>query len=313
MSSVPSKPIRSPSYPSMALRDAIDAVRKIEALYRSAPVDRADAAKLIGYSSLSGPANKALAALASYGLVERAGKGMMRVTSRARAILHANHDDERIENLRAAGLEPTLFREVMEFFEGVMPPEEGVVRYLNRQGFNSNAIRPAAKAFLETARYLEELGATESHGSARPPDQESLGSDAEDGGPTYGGARVGDLIQWESQGVLQFEQPRRVRAVHEDGQWVAVEGSQTGIRMSEVIVQERGRQGGGDVPPQFPPEDRRDDVQPQAGEVEWMRNRVGTDTNVRLLVKGDMGPKEIKKLIRLLEAQRAVLMDDEDD
>ncbi|WP_420965857.1 hypothetical protein [Bradyrhizobium sp. B120] len=49
------------------------------------------------------------------------------------------------------------------------------------------------------------------------------------------------------------------------------------------------------------------------GEIEWMRNKVGRETNVRLLVEVQMGPKEIGKLIKLPEAQKAVLEDDDDD
>lgn len=299
-----SKPIRSPSYPSMSLRDAVDAAAKIEGQYRSSPVDRTVAAKLIGYSSLSGPANKALAALASYGLLERAGKGETRVTSRARAIIHAENDKERTDNLLAAASEPDLFRELRERFEGIpVPPEDGVVTYLNRQGFNPSAVRPAAKAFLQTMAYVEELGANESHGNKS---QENAESGVSDGGntATYGGAKVGDLVQWESQGALQFPKPLRVRMVSGDGQWVAVEGSQTGIPMSEVIVETLATPPS----PTFPLEETAS--LPERGEIEWMRNRVGADTNVRLLVKGDMGPKEIGKLIRLLEAQKLVLEED---
>jgi len=173
------KPIRSPSYPSMALRDAVDSVGRIERQFRSAPVDRTVAAQLIGYSALSGPANKALAALASYGLLDRAGKGEARVTERARDILHAETQELRRARLIEAALEPALFREIRERFAGIpVPPEVGVVTFLNRQGFNPNAVRPAAKAFLETMRYLEELGASESHRPS-PPDGADLS--AQDG------------------------------------------------------------------------------------------------------------------------------------
>jgi hypothetical protein len=114
---------------------------------------------------LSGPANAALAALATYGFLDRAGKGETRVTERARDILHADSQGDRIQGLLDAAMEPALFRELRERFVGIsVPPEDGVVTYLNRQGFNPNAVRPAAKAFLETMRYLEELGATDGHG-----------------------------------------------------------------------------------------------------------------------------------------------------
>ena len=165
MSTSQPKPVRSPSYPNASLSEAISSVRKIEQLYRSSPVDREVGAKLIGYSGLSGPANQALAALAQYGLVERAGKGEMRVTSRAQAILHPNSDDEQREQLRAAALEPQLFRELQERFPNIIPPEDGVTTYLNRQGFNQSAIRPAAKAYLQTLLFLKESGASDSNGT----------------------------------------------------------------------------------------------------------------------------------------------------
>lgn len=45
-------------------------------------------------------------------------------------------------------------------------------------------------------------------------------------------------------------------------------------------------------------------------EVEWMRNKVGPDSVIRILASGDIGPKEIGKVIKLLEAQKLVLEDD---
>lgn len=168
MSTAPDNPVRSPSYPVMSLADAVAAVHKIEGQYRSSKVDREIAAKMIGYSSLSGPANKALAALAQYGLVERAGKGEMRVTPRARAILHPDNAVEKRNELQAAALEPSLFREMKERWPDVMPPEEAVISYFNRRGFNPSAIRPAARAYLQTLLYLEEEGDSDSHGRESP-------------------------------------------------------------------------------------------------------------------------------------------------
>ena len=314
MSNEKPKPVRSPSYPSLALRDAVDAVGKIEGRYRSAAVDRAVAARLIGFSSLSGPANKALAALAAYGLLERAGKGEARVTERTRAILHANSEQERRGNLRAAALEPSLFRELRERFDGIaVPPEEGVVTFLHRQGFNPTAIRPAAKAFLQTMSYLEELRAIESHGSKPSNGRESATSDGKPAAETYGGAQVGDFVQWESQGAFQFPEPRRVRLVTEDGKWVAVEGSETGLPMNEIIVQDQPPQAENANPPKFAMEHGQSAGRLQEGEVEWTRSHLGAETTVRILVKGALGPREIKKLVRLLEAQREVLLDDDGD
>lgn len=172
MASAPPKPVRSPSYPSISLPDAIAAVRKIEGVYRLSPLDRESAAKFVGYSSLSGPANQALSSLAQYGLVERAGKGEMRVTDRARALLYPDSDSERAHLVLAAAFEPPLFRDMQDRWPNMKPPEDGVISYLNRQGFNQSAIRTAARAYLQTLSYLEEAGVSDSNGpdSAAYPD-----------------------------------------------------------------------------------------------------------------------------------------------
>lgn len=230
--------VRSPAYPSLSLQDAIDAVAKIESQYRTAPVDREVAAKVLGYSGLTGASNSTLAALAHYGLVERAGKGHMRVTPRARAILHAQNAAEKADNLRAAGFEPDLFRELHERFPDMIPPEDGVVTHLNRQGFNQSAVRPAAKAYLSTLAYLQEAGATGSHGQEVREGAESGSSKGGDG-ITYGEARIGDFVDYEVGGAIANAEPVRVRALSEDGKWVFVDGSETGLEMDNVIVKGR--------------------------------------------------------------------------
>ena len=51
----------------------------------------------------------------------------------------------------------------------------------------------------------------------------------------------------------------------------------------------------------------------EAGEQEWIRNPLGRGKSVRVLVTGAMGSKEIGKLIKLLEAQKAILDDDDEE
>lgn len=275
MSSTAPKPIRSPSYPSGSLSEAVAQVRKIETAYRLSPVDREAGAKLIGYSGLSGPANQTLAALAQYGLVERAGKGEMRVTHRAQAILHPNSEAEKRRALVEAAFAPQLFQELRERWPNMIPPEEGVITYLNRQGFNQSAIKPAARAYLQTLSFLEEAGASESHG-------------ASGGGSAESGLSAGE------QGEQRLELGQGgVRAVIEQA--------------AAEATNEPGFFAGGFLEEQFRAPRAQD------GETEWMRNQLGSATKVRLLVSGDMGPREINKLIKLLRAQRDVLKDDDEE
>ena len=101
------------------MRDAVATIAKIEAPHGAAPVDRLNAAKLIGYTVLSGPAQKALADLAAYGLLEPAGSGKARVTERARDILHASSEPDRKSKLGAAALAPPLYRQIRERFRRI--------------------------------------------------------------------------------------------------------------------------------------------------------------------------------------------------
>lgn len=61
------------------------------------------------------------------------------------------------------------------------------------------------------------------------------------------GVRAGDRVQWVSQGVAQFSEPRTVTDVSEDGSHVFVEGSNTGIPVSELEVEGGFAVGGGEI------------------------------------------------------------------
>jgi len=254
------KPVRSPSYPNMALREAINAVRTIEQHYRTSPVDRQEAARLMGYTTLSGPASKALAALASYGLVERAGRGEMRVTEGAQAILHPRDESERNKYLVIAALNPVLFQQLQDRYPGIVPPEDGVASFLSRRGFNANAIRPATKAYLQTLSYLEQMGAEYSH--------------MDESGQLHDSVGKGDAREASSELIDE-----------------ATTSNPSSSRRSSLMLE-------------------RSLSAFEQDEAEWLRIKVGPDTSVRLLVRGNMSPKEIGNLIRLLEAQKLVLEDE---
>lgn len=82
--------------------------------------------------------------------------------------------------------------------------------------------------------------------------------------------------------------------------------------MNEVMVEEHGAPEK-PTPPSFPFGKAPERIITSAeGEAEWMRNKLGKATDIRLLVKGEMGPREIGRLIKLLEAQKAVLEDEDD-
>ena len=130
--------------------------------------------------------------------------------------------------------------------------------------------------------------------------------------PEQNVANIGDLVQWTSGGVDQFETPKRVRRVqmHEGQEWAFVEGTETAVRMSELTIVTPAS-ADATAPPMMVLSDAV--VSPLMGEErEWLRGSLSRDTNYRLIVSGNLGPKEIGKLIKLLQAQKAILDDDID-
>ena len=304
--------VRSPSYPSYSLDEAVANARKIFEKDRRSPIDRQVVASHLGYKSLNGAADKALATMMQYGLLEKVAKGEVRVSQWAIDIMLPDTPSQRVAALRNAAANPSLFRALNERFPEGPPSNETLRAYLLREEFNDRAIGPIITAYGKTSAYLAQECANE---NSVPRESEGADSELPDDNKVFGGAKVGDFIQWEIDGVLQMPKPMRVRLVTEDGQWVAVDGSETGIPMSQVILEERATADEAPPPPRFQFEERSARLEKlQAGENEWMRNLVGRETKVRLLVSGgEMGAKEIGKLIKLLEAQRAVLADEDDD
>jgi hypothetical protein len=151
----------------------------------------------------------------------------------------------------AAAFEPKLFQELRARFPDMIPPEDGIITYLHRQGFIQSAIRPAMKAYRDTLLFLQQEGANESHGN-----EQLAGADSEspEGGnrAALGKARVGDLVEVEIAGSLVTDEPVRVRAVTEDQAWVFVDGSETGIEMENVTVVDRPDPAEANAPPTLP-------------------------------------------------------------
>ena len=123
---------------------------------------------------------------------------------------------------------------------------------------------------------------------------------------------TGALVQWTSGGVDQFETPRRVQSVHRrDGkEWAFVEGTNTGVPLSELTVV-TPKSGATALPSTTAPSEPI--ASPSVNkEREYLRGVLSRDTSYRLLVSGDIGPKELGKMIKLLEAQKAILEDEPD-
>lgn len=155
--------MRSPNFPGIPLEAAIKAARLIYDKNRKAVIMREDAAKDLGYSGLTGRSLKIIGALNQYDLVENVAKGKVRITKTAEDIFHGYPEDVKISALHHAGSAPSLYGAIYERFDGDVPGENAVRSFLIQKGFTNEGVEKALRAFLETNRYLEIAGASESH------------------------------------------------------------------------------------------------------------------------------------------------------
>lgn len=159
--------------------------------------------------------------------------------------MHPVNPEGKRAALQEAGNSPSIFNDIKEHFSDGPPSAEALKSWLTREEFLDRAINPVSKAYLGTVQYLEQEKAFESGGPSSDLGDKTEGNE-DDSGEThtiFGGAKVGDFVQWEIDGILQMEEPMRVRLVDtiEGRTFVAVDGHETGIPMEQVIVEESAK------------------------------------------------------------------------
>ncbi len=172
--------MRSPNYPSLSIRQAIDMVSKIYRTERTNEITREDAAKAMGYSGLTGRSMTVLGALIHFDLLAKTSKGSVKVTPTAEAILHGITDGERDQATLKAAFAPQLFQSIHSRFPDGIPSVGTISSFLVREGFSDVAVGPAINAFLETYREVENIRESESYGEkpndAPQPDERDHGT-----------------------------------------------------------------------------------------------------------------------------------------
>ncbi|MYH46524.1 MAG: hypothetical protein F4008_14680 [Gammaproteobacteria bacterium] len=217
--------------PVISLPKAIEQVKKIYNSEGKNSFDDSVAVKLMGYSSLSGASRSALAAIKSYGLIDGRGSNLVVSDTAVTIIADENILDQtdRQKALEFALKSNIVFGELYDKFKDDKVSSLNISSYLQK----NKGLRTAA-ADQVASRYKESLSIID---VTKLEDEEVETADAkrED-------VRIGDTIQWNSQGVDQFSTPRKVRATEErEGHtWLFVEGSETGIPEDEAEIIEKG-------------------------------------------------------------------------
>lgn len=238
---------RGPAYPYVDLRKAVERTQVVaDKGGGRQPMPPESFYTLWGIGAKSSSARQTLAALNYYGLVDYIGRGNDRrgkLTDLARRIVFDQREGspERAAAIRQAALEPAIFRELYDRYGHIVPVDSVLHSYLMiERGFTKQGAEAATDNYKSTFEFAG-LG---------EPDKKPEGEDSQpdDDGVVYGGARVGDLIDWESNGQISNPAPMRVVGLSDDQAWVFVNESKSGLPMEQVIVKERGS-----APPAPPP------------------------------------------------------------
>lgn len=154
---------RSPEYPAVSLKEAIDRVKMVYDKDYQNPLPKAVIAAHMGYKSLSGASLPMISALTKYGLLEGRGADT-RVSDLAVALIaHTPGSPERMAALKAASSMPELFAELDAKFQNGKASDQAIRSYLLTSKFIPGAADAAIRAYRDTkalvaaesAEYLE--------------------------------------------------------------------------------------------------------------------------------------------------------------
>ena len=219
------KRLRSPNYPTVGLREAVDRAKRFVTANGKAGAIPAIAARHIGFATAHGQAYSVLSALKKFGLLEEK-DGRVTPTQRAMEIVSLPESDpRRLKAIRDAAVAPTIYAELLEHYGDTNLPHDETLagELVAYKGFNPNGVKEFLKAFRETIEF------------AGLSDLTVLGSDlkAEEREKK---PKIGDYVQWEHNGILGLPQSKKLVSFSEDGKFGFVEGGNgTGLPVSEII------------------------------------------------------------------------------
>ncbi len=229
---------RSPNYPAVGLKEAIERTKRFIAEDGRAGAPAAIAAKHIGFATAHGQAYSVLSAMKKFGLVEEK-DGRIVPTPRAIEINSLPEGDERRRKaIGAAAMSPTLYAELIEQHRTTgLPADDTLAGELEAyKGFNPNGVKEFLKGFKETIEFagLSDFSVLASETKADKGKKKP---------------QIGDYVQWEHNGILGLTQSKKLVSFSEDGKFGFVEGGNgTGLPVSEIIPADPPDNPSGQVP-----------------------------------------------------------------
>lgn len=230
------KRLRSPAYPYINLEASI---KRAKEFYdregrNAAPITVA--ATHWGYEAKSSGATQTAAALMSFGLMQDEGTGekrKLKLTQQALRILLDTRPDprDRDELLKQAALKPKIHQQIWSKWADSISDVnlKHALLFEWTPPFNENSVAGFIRQYRDTISFAK-LTASDKVAT----------EDGHDSGTAIGepyAPKVGDHVQWEPNGILQFQEPKRIREICPDGKHVLVDGSYTGLPISELTLQ----------------------------------------------------------------------------
>jgi hypothetical protein len=228
---------RSPAFPVIPLEMALGRLTEFDAHFKRSPArpEKVGDAWKINTKSY---ADRIAAALRYYGLLGYEGSGKERritVSEEGRKYLRAQQEETKFEVVKKAALRPKQIAHFWNEWGTDRPADAAAIDQLALEsGFSDAGARDFLKVYDATIAF-----AKLSESDKVSPIED--GKDASEGNvnlppPPPPAIKVGDYVRWVSNGVEQFQQPRRIVGIFPDGAHVQVFGSNTGIPMSELNV-----------------------------------------------------------------------------
>lgn len=220
---------RGPAYPSIGLEDAVKLAHRLWDKEKKNAVPVASAAIAWGYSEKSSSVRGMVAATIAFGLLKDIGSGDDRKVQLSERALNIVLDaPDKLVMLQTAVRGPKIYADLLQKWSVHELPSDNTLKlYLIKDyNLNANAVDGFLKDFRASIGYAKLDKA-----AALPQDNPDSGNDQKD-------LKIGDYVQWEPNGVLQFSPPKKITQLSHDGQFAFVEGSSTGLPVGELTVVE---------------------------------------------------------------------------
>jgi hypothetical protein len=148
---------RSPSFPFIPLKTAVERLGAFEKLFGRHPIPAAKAGLAWGMKEKSSQADQTLAALRSFGLVKYEGMGLARMaslTDEGRTYLRAQQDTVKKQVLKQSALRPKIIRKFWATWGSDRPPDAIALDDLTlKNGFSDAGAATFLKVYDDTIAF----------------------------------------------------------------------------------------------------------------------------------------------------------------